>query len=1025
MTNQSDKQVSIREATATTLDYNGDWHALFDLLSIDNGSFDGRLLSYINTSLNSSYINLPSAMQAFAEDQGFDNWDSMGSFAAGTIATSYTFASQSALVETNTKSGTTSTRRDVSGNWQTVPTQTVRYHKSEDLDIMCMLVEAAVTNLLTCQKYDVTATTNLTKGGDAASTLAVADDATTTSLIGASELQDLITNNALFLLDNTGGGTPAYVEFSGATGSVSKCSQSVFVAGDATNFGSFGLYNTGGTANAVQTTLNGAGLVRYRQDNVTPSATTNTMRLYVEAGKVAYFIVPQLEVYRHCTSPVISTGTGAVTRNRDDISAVYENSNAAAGGWAAKFYLKYAGESNEGIFGLTDAAGGSANSVGMRMLSTRPMLEAQIITNSGDDSTEDIAGIIPTRQNWCSVYWDSAQATGVAPNLRYERVTRDAFSSPLTEIWFGKDRQYGNHGTVEIYEVVLWTGAAPTLNNIADVIIPDDAIAIFNENSQSNMRVYGRDETTGSNKNLGEIEIVSQLQTLYPSNTPFWLDTSKSGSSMYKIASEPNRWIDPESGGINAPLATKAIEIANAFARKGRVIARISNIGETDQGSLTKTELKDYKNDIRTNIETGASSLVGLPYIYIPPANRTIAADSGYNIWREGDRELAVEVANTYIAPETAWLDMDAASHNLHIASSGTVQYAQYIARLSASLDGVNVTGGVLGAEVYYVERDGVDVYVSHAYDGDATTFLPTTAIQGAVFLDDSVEQTITAHILENAFTSKITLSGAPSGVEELWYGYGTLDYVSNYDDIMIDNDTNVLPVKFMNELLPYAKYDFNQFSGLTIWQNSSVSTTVAQRDDLTGNGYHAVQNTASTQPTIAAAAQFNKDALQFDNSNDNMIITTNAAFALITNESTWEFVWEGTPTASFKTLLRNDFASRGIIIQNDGSNNILVKVSTDAGQTTLGTRPSGVFDGAIHHCVLRLDNGSVDFFKDGVKSTIGTYDVGISGFGSSSNIQINNGANTKDYIFTVYDNALSDVDIANKYLHYKAMFQV
>lgn len=80
MSNQSDKQQSIRDVTGTALTYNGDWLALFDSLSIDGSSFDGRMLNYINTQLGSNYTNLPSAMQAFAEDQGYDNWDSMGTF---------------------------------------------------------------------------------------------------------------------------------------------------------------------------------------------------------------------------------------------------------------------------------------------------------------------------------------------------------------------------------------------------------------------------------------------------------------------------------------------------------------------------------------------------------------------------------------------------------------------------------------------------------------------------------------------------------------------------------------------------------------------------------------------------------------------------------------------------------------------------------------------------------------------------------------------------------------------------------
>jgi len=82
MSNQSLKQASIRAVTGTTGTYEEDWHALFDLAGISGGAFNERLLAYINYKLSSSYNNLPSAMQAFAADNGAYNWDSLGTFDA-------------------------------------------------------------------------------------------------------------------------------------------------------------------------------------------------------------------------------------------------------------------------------------------------------------------------------------------------------------------------------------------------------------------------------------------------------------------------------------------------------------------------------------------------------------------------------------------------------------------------------------------------------------------------------------------------------------------------------------------------------------------------------------------------------------------------------------------------------------------------------------------------------------------------------------------------------------------------------
>jgi len=77
MTNQSDLQQSIRNITGTSLNYEGDWHALFDAASIPVGAFNGRLLQWINAQLSTSYTEINGAMAAYAESQGVVNWNSL------------------------------------------------------------------------------------------------------------------------------------------------------------------------------------------------------------------------------------------------------------------------------------------------------------------------------------------------------------------------------------------------------------------------------------------------------------------------------------------------------------------------------------------------------------------------------------------------------------------------------------------------------------------------------------------------------------------------------------------------------------------------------------------------------------------------------------------------------------------------------------------------------------------------------------------------------------------------------------
>jgi hypothetical protein len=79
VSNQSDLQAAIRAITSTTHTVEGDWLALFALAGITTGTFNERLLAWINGQLAASHTNLPAAQQAYAVDQGFNRWSDMTS----------------------------------------------------------------------------------------------------------------------------------------------------------------------------------------------------------------------------------------------------------------------------------------------------------------------------------------------------------------------------------------------------------------------------------------------------------------------------------------------------------------------------------------------------------------------------------------------------------------------------------------------------------------------------------------------------------------------------------------------------------------------------------------------------------------------------------------------------------------------------------------------------------------------------------------------------------------------------------
>ena len=78
MSQQGLLQGSVRAVTGTALTWEGDWHALFDLDGIPAGTWNGRMLAWINDFLGTTYPDLPGAQAAMAAEAGASNWSSIG-----------------------------------------------------------------------------------------------------------------------------------------------------------------------------------------------------------------------------------------------------------------------------------------------------------------------------------------------------------------------------------------------------------------------------------------------------------------------------------------------------------------------------------------------------------------------------------------------------------------------------------------------------------------------------------------------------------------------------------------------------------------------------------------------------------------------------------------------------------------------------------------------------------------------------------------------------------------------------------
>jgi hypothetical protein len=90
-TNHEGIQAAVRARSGSTanLDWNGDWHHLWDEEEIAAGMFNERMLAWINVELApATYTNVAEAMQAYAESLGFYNWSSMNTIGEGGAASS-------------------------------------------------------------------------------------------------------------------------------------------------------------------------------------------------------------------------------------------------------------------------------------------------------------------------------------------------------------------------------------------------------------------------------------------------------------------------------------------------------------------------------------------------------------------------------------------------------------------------------------------------------------------------------------------------------------------------------------------------------------------------------------------------------------------------------------------------------------------------------------------------------------------------------------------------------------------------
>ncbi|WP_038950384.1 hypothetical protein [Bradyrhizobium genomosp. III] len=85
MSNDGDREQTLRTSTGVALDYNGDWLAKFDANAVPGSDYNGRLLAFINSQLGTSYDEINGAKYAYATAQSIDGALSFNELGTSTI----------------------------------------------------------------------------------------------------------------------------------------------------------------------------------------------------------------------------------------------------------------------------------------------------------------------------------------------------------------------------------------------------------------------------------------------------------------------------------------------------------------------------------------------------------------------------------------------------------------------------------------------------------------------------------------------------------------------------------------------------------------------------------------------------------------------------------------------------------------------------------------------------------------------------------------------------------------------------
>lgn len=753
MTNQSDRQASIRAVTGTAYSYEGDWHALWDSLGIPQIDFNERMLLWINMVLSTSYTEVNGAMAALAQAAGVANWDSLGDLSqflgslfftnntytnqyftdngyqnpyqtsGGTPVQlqNYNFVSNSpSAISSYSRATTNEFYRNSAGKFVLAAANEIRHDHDFDGSPIGMRYDHVSTNKCTNTNWNMVDLTGLTTAGNASAVVSISTHP--------------VHGHPVILVDNTLGGSGSVnVTTTGQFGNTNVHSMRTVARVLSGAFTGTFISDSGGSfvktaADCGVTTLNTDCFIF--NEGFVPANATRTMRFVCALGCKAMFWLNQLEELEVCTFPLLvagSTATRTAAASYQLLSSIPSYTEVKGSLVVEAVFDRVTNTANQYIIQIANGAS-TAETLGLYAVSgSYGQVRACTAIASGSQTNNDVHCPIRGKRFPMAFSWQSGQTLSVAGPMSWTLATYTGSPTGMTRL------NIGGRGATEPFQgwirSITVFDQPQTINQLGAYMFP--SVRTYRGmpiSGQSNGK--GLFRSTETKQNGGEVAAVAAMDAVYTDSENWALccaidgaaaDRSNDGASGY------TNWFYDRATGTFGPAMIYAKSVMTAFGL-GNVLKVVGwDQGATDAGDTIanlKISTKAIFDEWVNFLGAGTKSVVH------PIARRQ---DNYYDIYetvKAAQRQLADENP-TYVFEAPPQDNVICGSDNIHLSNASYGTGATQLWRKMLVVLGNVLTGPVDPPRFTSASRSGTTVTVPITFPSGMTALTPTSGILG------------------------------------------------------------------------------------------------------------------------------------------------------------------------------------------------------------------------------------------------------------------------------------------------------